>query len=138
MFVKFLFFSLFNNFAQLPLSRGVVKLAVVLLYFRLEQNAKSTTNQNVELNFVHRELAFSLGPGFTESSVTIIIYHINRILYPVRCMEKPDIKNLLKQECIPVGCEPPAPSLPVDRQTPVKILPCLKLRLRVVKILIHQ
>ena len=48
-----------------------MKLAVVLFYFRLEQNAKSTTNQNVELNFVHRELAFSLGPGFTESSVTI-------------------------------------------------------------------
>ena len=65
-------------------------------------------------------------------------------------MEKPDIKNLLEQECIQVGCVPPAlyrkgsgglsdtPSLPVYRQTPVKILPCLKLRLRVVKILIHQ
>ena len=71
MFVIYLFFfSLFNNFVQYPRSREFVKLAV-LFYFRLEQNAKSTTNQNLELNFVHRELAFSLGPVFTERSVTI-------------------------------------------------------------------
>ena len=57
---------------------------------------------------------------------------------------------MCKQGCIPVGCVPPTlyhtggglcpggilcqgdPS-PMDRQTPVKVLPCLKLRLRAVK-----
>ena len=64
--------------------------------------------------------------------------------------------SLFKQECMPVGCVPPAAvavrgglhqapprirhppgdqALPtVDRHTPVNILPCPKLRLRAVKI----
>ena len=57
-----------------------------------------------------------------------------------------------QQECIPVGCVPPAAVAvrrgsppgsppgsrhpPVDRHTPVNILPCPKLRLWAVKILL--
>ena len=49
--------------------------------------------------------------------------------------------RIFKQECIPVGCVPPAAvavggsppcTPPVDRHTPVNILPCPKLRLRAV------